>query len=140
MSTLPNAFLVSSTRCCRSSFEEMLAGTAMAEPGYLALISAATSSQGPALRDEIVTLAPCSAMRSAMALPIPREDPVMTATLPVRSNSSPMTFPLRLKRSFDQWPPFAGGGDARSSGQLALQPVDESRGGGGHRALGVGDR
>jgi hypothetical protein len=49
----------------------MLAGQAMAAPGCAALIAAATSSQGPALREEIATLAPCSASRSAMALPIP---------------------------------------------------------------------
>jgi hypothetical protein len=38
------------------------------------------------LREEITTLAPCSAMRSAMARPMPRVEPVMTATLPFMSN------------------------------------------------------
>ena len=57
-------------------------------PGRAALIAAATSSQGPILREEITTWAPCSARRSAIALPIPREEPVTMATLPVRSNSS----------------------------------------------------
>ena len=60
----------------------------MARPApCCALIAAATSSQGSALRDEITTLAPCSAMRSAIALPMPREEPVMTATLPSSENS-----------------------------------------------------
>ena len=53
----------------------------------LALIAAATSWQGSALRDEITTLAPCSARRSAMALPMPRDEPVMTATLPSSENN-----------------------------------------------------
>jgi hypothetical protein len=66
----------------------------MARPSpYLPLISAATSSHGPALREEMTTLAPCSASRSAIALPMPRDEPVMMATLPVRSNSS-IAFPL----------------------------------------------
>jgi polyvinyl alcohol dehydrogenase (cytochrome) len=60
--------------------------------------SAATSSQGPALRDEITTLAPCWAMRSAIARPIPREEPVMTATLPVRSNR-PFSLTLGASRT-----------------------------------------
>ena len=40
------------------------------------------------LREEMTTLAPCSAMRSAIALPIPLVEPVITATLPFRSNNS----------------------------------------------------
>ena len=53
----------------------------MAVPGPCrALRSAATASQGSSLREEITTLAPCSAIRSAIALPMPREDPVMIAT------------------------------------------------------------
>ena len=65
----------------------MLAGTAMAVPApCLAFSAAATSAQGSALRDEITTFAPCSAKRSAMALPMPRDEPVITATLPVREN------------------------------------------------------
>src|SRR4051812_16044014 len=52
----------------------------------LSLIALATSSQACCLREEITTLAPCSAMRSAMARPIPRDEPVMTATFPDISN------------------------------------------------------
>src|SRR5207253_3165415 len=50
------------------------------------LIALATCSQTSALREEITTLAPCSAIRSAMARPMPRVEPVMTATLPFMSN------------------------------------------------------
>src|SRR5271170_2189782 len=85
----------------------MLAGTAMAEPGCASLIAAATSSQGPGLREEITTLAPCSAIRSAIALPMPLVEPVMMATLPVRSNR----FMAGLsKRLFDLRAPCPGGG------------------------------
>jgi hypothetical protein len=52
----------------------------------LSLISLATWSQTSCLREEITTLAPCSAMRSAMARPMPRVEPVMTATFPFMSN------------------------------------------------------
>ena len=55
----------------------------------------ATSSQTCCLREEITTLAPCSAMRSAMARPMPREEPVMTATFPDISNKV-MRFSPRL--------------------------------------------
>src|SRR5215471_11707364 len=53
---------------------------------YFALISLATRSQASALRLEMMTLAPCSAIRSAIASPIPFVDPVTRAILPVRSN------------------------------------------------------
>src|SRR5690242_13017792 len=83
----PHCLWVASTRFFNSSLREMLAGTEIARPApYLALIASATCWQGSALRDEITTLAPCSARRSAIALPMPREDPVMTATLPSREN------------------------------------------------------
>jgi hypothetical protein len=51
------------------------------------LIAAATSSQTGAFRDEITTFAPCSASLKAIALPIPREEPVTIATFPARSNN-----------------------------------------------------
>src|SRR5512134_2847878 len=84
----PHCWFVRSTRLFSSSLREMLAGTEIARPApNLALIASATCWHGSALRDEITTLAPCSAKRSAMALPMPRDDPVMTATLPSSENS-----------------------------------------------------
>src|ERR1700722_17292693 len=50
------------------------------------LMAAAVSAQASALRDEMMTVAPCSASRSAMARPMPREEPVTIATRPVKSN------------------------------------------------------
>jgi hypothetical protein len=48
---------------------------------------AATASQLSALRLEITTRAPWAAICCAMALPIPRLEPVISATLPDRSKS-----------------------------------------------------
>src|SRR6185437_1028845 len=45
----------------------------------------ATSSQASALREEITTLAPSFASSSAEERPMPRLEPVTTATCPVRS-------------------------------------------------------
>src|SRR3569832_2137907 len=45
----------------------------------------ATSSQASALREEITTLAPSLASSSAEERPMPRLEPVTTATWPVRS-------------------------------------------------------
>src|SRR5258708_33054406 len=47
---------------------------------------AATASQASALRVETTTLAGSFASNSAEERPMPRLEPVMTATLPVRSN------------------------------------------------------
>src|SRR5271154_4895539 len=95
---VPNVRLVSSTRCFRSSLVEMLAATASATclPA-LALIALATSSQACCLREETTTFAPCSAICSAIARPMPREEPVMTATFPDISNKF-MFFPPFSKR------------------------------------------
>ncbi len=46
----------------------------------------ATSWQASALREETTTLAPSLASSSAEERPMPRLEPVTTATLPVRSN------------------------------------------------------
>src|SRR5437667_9439849 len=63
----------------------MLQGMTCASPPALTMPSA-TSLQASALREEITTLAPSLASSSAEERPMPRLEPVMTATLPVRSN------------------------------------------------------
>src|SRR3954469_1734090 len=63
----------------------MLQGMTRASPPSLRMPSA-TASQASALRLEITTLAPSLASSSAEERPMPRLEPVMTATLPVRSN------------------------------------------------------
>src|SRR5665213_2191583 len=63
----------------------MLQGMTWASPPDF-LMPAATSSQASALRLETTTLAPSFASSSAEERPMPRLEPVMTATLPVRSN------------------------------------------------------
>src|SRR3954470_12588369 len=73
----------------------MVAAIATAVPWpCLALISLATESQTSCLREETTTLAPCSAIRSAMARPMPRVDPVMTATFPLMSNKVMRFLPM----------------------------------------------
>src|SRR3954469_8232124 len=61
-------------------------GTATGAP-RTALMPAATSLQASGLRLDTTTRAPCSARRSAIALPMPLVEPVTSATLPVRSKS-----------------------------------------------------
>src|SRR5579859_1457266 len=64
----------------------MLAPMAIAVPPS-AWISATTSWQASILRLEMVTRAPCRASSTAMARPMPRDEPVTRAVLPLRSNS-----------------------------------------------------
>src|ERR1700739_3915536 len=68
-----------------SSWREMLQGMTCASPPAL-LMPSATSLQASALREEITTLAPSFASNSAEERPMPRLEPVMTATWPERSN------------------------------------------------------
>src|ERR1700704_2331501 len=63
----------------------MLQGMTWASPPA-SLIPSAASLQASALRDEITTLAPSFANSSAEERPMPRLEPVMMATFPVRSN------------------------------------------------------
>src|ERR1700709_2481802 len=63
----------------------MLQGMTWASPPAC-LMPSATSWQAWALRVEIPPLAPSFANSSAEERPMPRLEPVMTATLPVRSN------------------------------------------------------
>src|SRR3954465_4541794 len=63
----------------------MLQAITWASPPALRMPSAA-ASQASAVGLEITTLAPSFANSSAEERPMPRLEPVMTATLPVRSN------------------------------------------------------
>src|ERR1700727_2662170 len=63
----------------------MLQGMTVASPPD-ALMPSATSLQASALREETTTFAPNRASNSAEERPMPRLEPVTTATLPVRSN------------------------------------------------------
>src|ERR1700722_3923692 len=76
----------------------MLAGIGFAASRPRArLMAAAVSAQASFLRDDMTTVAPCSASRSAMARPMPREEPVTIAKRPVRSN--------RLVKISSRWAP-----------------------------------
>ena len=97
MSIPPHSATVWSTRFCSSSLRAIWHGITTALPP-LARMPAATASQASGLRLEITTVAPCSAMRLAIARPIPLVEPVTMATFPVRSNSDDIA-----------WRPFAGG-------------------------------
>src|SRR5229473_1720828 len=91
-----------------SSRREILQAMTWASPPAL-LIPSATSLQASALRLEITTLAPSLASSSAEERPMPRLEPVMTATLPVRSNGVFFTALLRflIVRFFHpSWPGF----------------------------------
>src|SRR5438874_2706934 len=85
MSTPPQASRVLATRFSSCALSEIRAVTAIASPP-VARIAAATSSHGSWLRAEMTTRAPASAKASAIARPMPREEPVTIATLPERSN------------------------------------------------------
>ena len=81
MSGGPHSASVPAIRASTSSLREMLqAITAASAP--VARIAAAASSQASALRDETTTRAPSAAMHSAVARPMPRDDPVTTAMRP----------------------------------------------------------
>src|SRR5882757_1322298 len=85
MSTLPYCFVAPEISASTSAGREMLQGMTWASPPDL-LMPSATSLQASALRLEITTLAPSFASSSAEERPMPRLEPVMTATWPVRSN------------------------------------------------------
>ena len=85
MSIFPQCFMVASTSCCSCSLCAILQGSEIASKPF-AVSSRVTSWQASALRLEITTLAPAFAISSAMDLPMPLVEPVITATLPVRSN------------------------------------------------------
>src|SRR6516162_1198266 len=84
MSILPKCFVAPAISALTSSDLEMLQGMTCASPPVL-LMPSATSLHASALREEITTLAPSCASNSAEARPMPRLEPVTTATWPVRS-------------------------------------------------------
>src|SRR5438270_10659004 len=85
MSILPKCLVEPEISASTSARREMLQAITWASPPALR-IPPATSSQASALRLEITTLAPSFAKSSAEERPMPRLEPVITATLPVRSN------------------------------------------------------
>jgi hypothetical protein len=69
---------------------------------------AAVASQASALRLEMTTRAPWRAMCMAIALPMPRLEPVMRATLSDRSNSVVMAYLGGGARACGIVPPLGG--------------------------------
>src|SRR5258705_10973111 len=98
MSTLPKCLGVPVTSASTSSRREMLQGMTWASPPAF-LMPSATSWQASALRLEITTFAPSFASSSAEERPMPRLEPVMMATFPVRSNGVFFIVVLFLTRS-----------------------------------------
>src|SRR5579875_352528 len=88
--TLPKAACVRSISSWRCFAEPTLQATPIAFPPA-ARIAAATLSQASWWRLEITTAAPTLAIPSAIARPMPREEPVISAVFPVRSNK-PLPF------------------------------------------------
>ena len=87
ISICPSCARVSSTNISSAVLSEILQGITMAFPGNpIEFISSAVASQTSAFRLEITTLAPCCAIAAAMDLPIPFDEPVIMAFLPVKSN------------------------------------------------------
>src|SRR6185436_4191187 len=83
------------------------------------LMPAATWLQASALRLDTTTRAPCSASRSAIALPMPFVEPVTSATFPVRSKRV-------IAILYQRWcldgcgPASAGSRPVQHAGQIAL--------------------
>src|SRR5688572_20191120 len=85
MSMRPHLAMVLSTRACTSSLRDTLQGCASTSKPCFSN-SARTASQASALRLYTTTLQPGSASSSAMDLPMPRVETVISATLPLKSN------------------------------------------------------
>src|SRR6266545_3804470 len=85
MSIWPSTSRERWTSFSRSALAPMFALMAMARPGAEELIASATASQASCFRDDMTTDAPCAARVSAIALPMPRDAPVTTAPLPLKS-------------------------------------------------------
>jgi hypothetical protein len=84
MSMLPNRSMQCSTAASACSGSPALAATTSMSPP----ISSAAARRSSILREEMRTDAPASAYALAIALPMPREAPVTSATLPAREIST----------------------------------------------------
>ena len=89
MSSRPKRAIVPATQDSASSgFPTWAAVQATRSSGAPAATRpAAASARSSALRDVIMTLAPASAKRAAMARPMPRLPPVISAVFPLSSSS-----------------------------------------------------
>src|SRR6266851_8725666 len=83
-STVPNARTVSSKRRSTAASSPRSAATAMAFPPPLAISSTIGARRPPSVLPCTTTCAPSAARTSAVALPMPRLDPVTIATLFLR--------------------------------------------------------
>src|SRR3954447_26126889 len=109
MSTAPKRSTVASTHAFDASGSPVFAACHATSP----CMSAAAFSRASALRDVSITEAPASANAAAMALPMPRDAPVTSATFP--SSRSSLGGTLRPGR-------------LRAGGQCAVaRPADPGR-------------
>ena len=89
MSSRPKRATVAATQDCASSGLPTWAAVQANRPSAAppATRPATASARSSALREVIMTLAPASAKRAAMARPIPRLPPVISAVFPLSSSS-----------------------------------------------------
>ena len=73
-----------------------------APSSFKLLISSAVASQTSTFRLEITTFAPCFAIAIAIDLPMPLDEPVIIAFLPVKSNISILLISLSSLEAFFQ--------------------------------------
>src|SRR5215475_6072502 len=105
-------------------------GTATFAP-RASLMPVATWLQASALRLETTTLAPCSARRSAIALPMPFVEPVTSATFPVRSKRV-------IAILYQRWPVWGSAAGRRVPGDLDQVAVRVAAVDRRHRTKGTG--
>src|SRR5690349_14170100 len=83
MSTRPNRSIVAVTQASASAGSPAFAACHAASPSMVAT----AASRASAFREEIITRAPLAANSCAIARPMPREPPVISATRPSRRTS-----------------------------------------------------
>ena len=83
ISTRPKASVVSATRRSASARFDTSAWTTTASPPASAISRATASALSRVLTQFTATLAPSRAKRNAMARPMPRDEPVTIAVLPL---------------------------------------------------------